>query len=217
MLRRLAVQLARERGGAARTCQRAVSEARAQYGAEHGSSKAIPSPRHGEMAAVKLKKALQALSRCKRRRMAVETVARLHLKVRRQHLGHAHKTALDLVREHDVIAHEDLKIRNMGKAPEPGPDPRKPGSFLPNGAGAKAGLNHSIGDGGWGGLAVLAAKAEGTGQVIAVDPRNTSQRCPAGGHTAQENRPTQDKFHCQTCGHNAHADTVGEQDTQWMP
>ncbi|MFF8868443.1 zinc ribbon domain-containing protein [Streptomyces sp. NPDC015139] len=26
---------------------------------------------------------------------------------------------------------------------------------------------------------------------------------------AGENRPTQEKFHCQACGHNAHADTVG--------
>ncbi|MGW5277678.1 zinc ribbon domain-containing protein, partial [Streptomyces sp. NPDC004044] len=31
----------------------------------------------------------------------------------------------------------------------------------------------------------------------------------ACGHTAKENRPTQAKFHCVSCGHNAHADTVG--------
>jgi putative transposase len=29
------------------------------------------------------------------------------------------------------------------------------------------------------------------------------------GVQATENRPTQEKFHCQSCGHNAHADTVG--------
>ncbi|MFE1292158.1 zinc ribbon domain-containing protein, partial [Streptomyces sp. NPDC058751] len=46
-------------------------------------------------------------------------------------------------------------------------------------------------------------------EVIAVDPRNTSRRCPACGHTAKENRPTQEKFHCQSCGHTDHADTVG--------
>ncbi|MET7356619.1 zinc ribbon domain-containing protein, partial [Streptomyces mirabilis] len=58
--------------------------------------------------------------------------------------------------------------------------------------------------------AILAAKAEGAGrEVIAVDPRNTSRRCPACGHTAKENRPTQEKFHCVSCRHNAHADTVG--------
>ncbi|MGW2647544.1 RNA-guided endonuclease InsQ/TnpB family protein [Streptomyces sp. NPDC001393] len=175
----------------------------------------VPNPRHGQKAAAKLEQAQQALSRCKRgskrRHKAVETVARLHRKVRRQRLDHAHKTALDLVREHDFIAHEDLKIRNMSKSPAPKPDPDQPGSFLPNGAGAKAGLNRSIADAGWGVfLAILTAKAESAGrEVMAVDPRNTSRRCPACGHTAKENRPTQDKFHCQACGHHAHADTVG--------
>ncbi|MGW1092392.1 RNA-guided endonuclease InsQ/TnpB family protein [Streptomyces sp. NPDC002596] len=175
----------------------------------------VPNPRHGRKAAAKLEAAQQALARCKRgskrRRKAVEAVARLHRKVRRQRLDHAHKTALGLVREHDLIAHEDLKIRTMSKAPAPKPDPDRPGSFLPNGAAAKAGLNRSIADAGWGVfLTILIAKAECAGrEVMAVDPRNTSRRCPECGHTAKENRPTQEKFHCVSCGHNAHADTVG--------
>ncbi|MFE7393240.1 RNA-guided endonuclease InsQ/TnpB family protein [Streptomyces sp. NPDC057582] len=175
----------------------------------------VPNPRHGRKAAAKLEAAQQALARCKRgskrRRKAVETVARLHRKVRRQRLDHAHKTALNLVRDHDFIAHEDLKIRTMSKAPEPKPDPDQPGSFLPNGAAAKAGLNRSISDAGWGMfLAILNAKAECAGrEVMAVDPRNTSRRCPQCGHTAKENRPTQETFHCVACGHTAHADTVG--------
>ncbi|MEV7238921.1 transposase, partial [Streptomyces sp. NPDC051020] len=175
----------------------------------------VPSPRHGRKAAAKLEAAQQALSRCKRgskrRRRAVENVARLHRKVRRQRLDHAHKTGLDLVREHDFIAHEDLRIRNMSRAPAPKPDPDRPGSFLPNGAAGKAGLNRSINDAGWGVfLTILTAKAESAGrEVMAVDPRNTSRRCPACGHTAKENRPTQEKFHCTVCGHTAHADTVG--------
>ncbi|MDH6493719.1 transposase [Streptomyces sp. SAI-127] len=83
-------------------------------------------------------------------RRAVDKVAALHRKVRRQRLDHAHKTASGLVREHGVIAHEDLKIRSMVKAPAPKPDPDRPGGFLPNGAAAKAGLNHSVNDAGWG-------------------------------------------------------------------
>jgi putative transposase len=175
----------------------------------------VANPRHGAKAAAKLEAAQRALSRCKRgskrRRTAVETVAGLHRKVRRQRLDHAHKTALDLVRQHDFIAHEDLKIRNMSKAPAPKPDTERPGAFLPNGASAKTGLNRSIADAGWGVfLAILAAKAEGAGRVVmAVDPHNTSRRCPECGHTAKENRPTQEKFHCVSCGHTAHADTVG--------
>ncbi|MGW4561529.1 RNA-guided endonuclease InsQ/TnpB family protein [Streptomyces sp. NPDC004561] len=175
----------------------------------------VPNPRHGAKAAAKLQAAQQALARCKRgskrRRKAVETVARLHRKVRRQRLDHAHKTALDLVRGHDFVAHEDLKIRNMSKAPAPKPDPEQPGGFLPNGAGAKAGLNRSIADARWGVfLTILTAKAACAGrEVMAVDPRDTSRRCPACGHTAKENRPTQETFHCVSCGHTAHADTVG--------
>jgi putative transposase len=116
-----------------------------------------------------------------------------------------------LRREHDFIAHDDLKIRNMSKAPAPKPDPDRPGAFLPNGSAAKAGLNRSIADAGWGVfLTILYAKAESAGrEVIAVDPRNTSRTCPECGHVSTKNRPTQKKFHCQSCGHNAHADTVG--------
>ena len=119
--------------------------------------------------------------------------------------------ALTLVREHDFIAHEDLKIRNMVRTPAPKPDPDQPGRYLPNGASAKAGLNKSINDAGWGVfLTILHAKAESAGrEVVAVDPRNTSRTCPACGHVAAGNRPTQEKFHCQSCGHKAHADTVG--------
>jgi putative transposase len=180
----------------------------------------VPNPRHGRRAAAKLEAAQQALSRFPRRKAknrtanhqrAVDKVAALHGKVRRQRLDHAHKTALGLVRVHDFIAHEDLKIRNMVKAPAPKPDPDQPGSFLPNGAAAKAGLNRGIADAGWGVfLTILLAKAESAGrEVIAVDPRNTSRECPECGHVAKENRPTQEKFHCVACGHAAHADTVG--------
>ncbi|TDC25156.1 transposase [Streptomyces sp. 8K308] len=179
----------------------------------------VPNPGHGRSAAAKLEAAQRAFARFPRvrrdkrsanHRRAVEKVAKLHGKVRRQRLDHAHKTALVLVREHDFIAHEDLKISNMRKAPAPNPDPNKPGAFLPNRAAAKAGLNHAINDAGWGVfLQILTAKAESAGrEVMAVDPRNTSRRCPECGHTAKENRPTQEKFHCVSCGHIAHADTV---------
>ncbi|MET8208433.1 transposase [Streptomyces sp. NPDC005373] len=180
----------------------------------------VPNPRHGRSNAAKLEAAQQALStfprvrsdkRTANHRRAVEKVAKLHRKVRRQRLDHAHKTALDLVREHDLIAHEDLQIRNMVRRATPKPDPGTPGGFLPNGAGAKTGLNRSIADAGWGVfLTILAAKAESAGrEVIAVDPRNTSRQCPECGHTSAENRPTQEEFHCVSCGHTAHADTVG--------
>ncbi|MGY3205230.1 transposase [Streptomyces sp. TE5632] len=149
--------------------------------------------------------------RTKKHRAAARKVAKLHAKIRRQRLDHAHKTALTLVRDHDVIAHERLNTAGMTRAPKPKPDPEQPGSFLPNGAAAKAGLNRSILDAGRGVfLVILAHKAESAGRtVIAVDPRNTSRTCPSCGHVAKENRANQAKFACTACGFAANADHVG--------
>jgi putative transposase len=160
----------------------------------------VPNPRHGRRAAAKLEAAQQALSRFPRRKAknrtanhqrAVDKAAALHGKVRRQRLDHAHKTALGLVRVHDFIAHEDLKIRNMVKAPAPKPDPDQPGSFLPNGAAAKAGLNRGIADAGWGVfLTILLAKAESAGrEVIAVDPAILPASAPNAGTSRRRTGP----------------------------
>jgi putative transposase len=180
----------------------------------------VPNPRFVRRAADELAAAQQALSafprrrakdRSRRHRAAVEKVARLHRKVRLQRLDHHHKTALALVRDHDVIAHERLNIAGMTRTPNAKPDPEQPGVFLPNNAASKAGLNKSILDAGWGCfLGILAAKAESAGRrIVPVDARNTSRTCPRCGHVAKENRVTQEKFRCVTCGHAQHADVVG--------
>ena len=74
----------------------------------------VPNPRPLAAVADRLAAAQQSLARKKRgsnrRKKAVRKVAALHAKVRRTRLDHAHKTALALVREHDVIVHEALKI-----------------------------------------------------------------------------------------------------------
>src|SRR3981189_2800089 len=93
----------------------------------------------------------------------------------------------------------------MVRAPKPKPDPGNAGAFLPNGAAAKAGLNKSIHDAGWGVfLGILAHKADSAGRkLIPVDPRNTSRTCPRKdcAHVAEENRPTQEKFQCVRWGY----------------
>ncbi|MEU8986531.1 transposase [Streptomyces sp. NPDC048558] len=179
----------------------------------------VENPRHGKRNADALAKAQQALTAFPRRkrenrtakhRRMVEKVAALHRKVRRQRLDHAHKTALALVRDYDQIAHERLNIASMVRTPKPKPDPATPGAFLPNGASAKAGLNRSIIDAGWGVfLGILAQKAESAARVlIPVDPRHTSRTCPECGHVDGRNRDGE-KFQCTACGHIDHADRVG--------
>ncbi|MDG4535945.1 transposase [Streptomyces sp. AV19] len=153
--------------------------------------------------------------RTKEHRAAARRVAKIHAKIRRQRLDRHHKVALALVREHDVIGYERLNTAGMTKAPRPKPDTDNGGAFLANGATAKAGLNKSILDAGWGlFLGILAQKAESAARrVIPVDARNTSRTCPpsAGGcgHVAEENRVTQAKFECVRCGLVENADRVG--------
>jgi putative transposase len=133
-------------------------------------------------------------------------VAAAHRKVRNQRRDLAHKLSRELVNSYDLIVHENLKITNMVRRPRPvkGND----GTYEPNGAAAKTGLNRSISDAGWRQLLqFIAYKAEDAGRdMIAVNSRHTSQRCSSRGHVAGENRLTQARFRCQSCGHEAHAD-----------
>jgi putative transposase len=170
----------------------------------------VPNPRPLAATAARLAASQQALSRKKRgssrRRKAVRKVAALHGKAHRTRLDNAHKTALALVRGHDVIVHEDLPIANMARRPKP--RLAEDGEYEPNGAAAKAGLNRSIRDAGWGVfLGVLRAKAEWAGRIVVeVNPRHTSQTCASCGHVAAGNRTSQAEFRCLSCGHEAHAD-----------
>jgi putative transposase len=172
----------------------------------------IRNPRCGRVAAAKLVAAQQILSRKQRtsnnRRRAREIVAARHRKIANQRRNFHHHAARALVARYDLLAVEDLMIRNMIRRPAPYPDPDRPGGFLPNRAGAKAGLHRSIQDAGWAQfISILRAKAEEAGRVvIAVDARHTSDRCEACGHTAAENRSSQTVFSCRACGHTLNAD-----------
>jgi putative transposase len=162
-------------------------------------------PRFGRRGAERLAKAQRNLATKKkgsnRRRMARERVAAAHRKIRNQRTDFLHKEALRLVREHDLIACEDLTIRSMTRSASGTVD--NPGV----GVAAKSGLNFSILDASWGRfLAILTDKAESAGRlVIAVDARNTSRTCAECGHCAAENRAGA-SFRCVSCGHAAHAD-----------
>lgn len=168
----------------------------------------VPNPRFLRTAAADLVTAQQALARKKRgsrnRARARAKAAAIHAKVRRQRSDFHHKTALALVRDHDLIVIEDLRVSNMtrsaaGTVEEPGTN-----------VAAKSGLNKSILDAGWSQFAlILTAKAESAGRtIIRVNAANTSRTCPTCGYTAAANRPSQAVFSCQACGHTGHADIV---------
>jgi len=166
--------------------------------------------RYGQRSRARLEAAQRNLASKTRgsghRARAVEQVAAAHRKVRNQRKDLAHKLSRELVNAYDLIVHEDLNITSMVRRPKP--KKADDGTYEPNGAAAKAGLNRSISDAGWGQLLqFLTYKAEDAGrQVIAVDPRHSSQRCSSCGHMAGGNRLTQAEFRCQACGHQAHAD-----------
>ena len=136
---------------------------------------------------------------------AAARVGAIHRTVRHQRRDALHQLSRSLVNDHDLIAVEGLKITNLTRRPKPVPDGA--GGFAPNGAAAKAGLNRSILDAGWGTLlAMLTYKAEDAGrELIVVDPRHTSQRCANCGHIDARNRHDT-VFRCLGCGHTDHAD-----------
>jgi putative transposase len=136
-----------------------------------------------------------------RRKRAAIALAKAHRRVRNQRADFQHKAARALVNRFGVIVFEDLKITNMSKAPEPRPDETREGVYLPNGAAAKAGLNTSILDAGWGQFqALCTTKAASAGRhVVLVNPYNTSQLCSGCG--ALVPKPLEERTHrCPACG-----------------
>ncbi|WP_380076322.1 RNA-guided endonuclease InsQ/TnpB family protein [Deinococcus antarcticus] len=150
----------------------------------------VENPRHFQRSMKALRVKQRSLSRKKRgsnrRKKTKAAVAKLHRKVARQRLDFHHKTATKLIRENDLVAHEDLNVSGMGRG----------------------NLARSIHDVGWGQFfSLLAVKAVSAGrQVIRVDPKYTSQACNKCGHTCKANRVSQSRFVCQSCGHTANAD-----------
>ncbi len=148
----------------------------------------LPGPRALRAAQRHLRVAHRRLSRrargSHRRRKAGLLLARLHERVRNLRRDHAFKLANDLVRRFDVIYVEALNLKGL----------------------ARSRLARDIHDQGWGAfLAILTDKAEEAGRsVIALDARNTSQRCSACGTMVP--KPLGERWHRCTCGYQADRD-----------
>ncbi|MGH9839565.1 MAG: RNA-guided endonuclease InsQ/TnpB family protein [Blastocatellia bacterium] len=121
--------------------------------------------------------------RSNRRRKAVKLLAKKHRRVQRQRADFHHKTALNIVREFDQIAVEDL---NMVKNHR---------------------LAKSISDAGWSQFtSILTSKAANAGrEVIKVNPSYTSQDCSKCGNRVRKTLATRE-HRCVSCGFVAHRD-----------
>jgi len=144
----------------------------------------VDNPRHYRKAEQKLKRLQRAVSRKQKkssnRKKARKQLARVHLQVQRQREDFARKTASTLISSHDVIAFEDLKIRNMVKNHH---------------------LAKSIHDAGWG-MFISWVKAYGLMHnipVIAVAPQFTSQQCSACDAMVKKSLSVRTHI-CTSCG-----------------
>ena len=132
-------------------------------------------------------------------------IARIHTTIARIRQDKLHKLSTTLSKSHAMIVLEDLQIKHMTKSAQG--DLENPGKQVAQ----KAGLNRAILNQGWGLFKTFLEYKQHWlgGQVIYVDPRYSSQQCPACQHTSKNNRQTQAHFECTSCGYQEHADKVG--------
>lgn len=142
----------------------------------------VENPRWARAGAARMKRCQQALCRRKRgsasRERARLALARAHAHVANQRKDFARKLACDLFRRYDLVAYEDLAVKQMAR-----------GHFA-----------KSISDVGWGTfLQAVVSKAERTGRhAVAVNPSGTTQRCSGCGVAVEKG--LSDRRHVCRCG-----------------
>ena len=144
----------------------------------------VENPRFLRKSERQLKKLQRKVSKRKKgsanRRKAIKRLARKHLQVSRQRKDFAVKTARCVVRSNDLIAYEDLQVRNMVKNHK---------------------LAKSISDASW---SMFRQWVEYFGKVfgkvtVAVPPQYTSQNCSNCGKQVVKTL-SQRTHHCLHCG-----------------
>ena len=145
---------------------------------------AIENPRHYRKAETHLKRLHRRLSKKQKksanRKKARQALAKAYLKVQRQREDFARKQANSLVSSHDLIAYEDLQIRNLVRNRR---------------------LAKSIHDAGWGRFLswVKYYAALHDIPVIAVAPHFTSQNCSVCGTLVKKSLSVRTHI-CTGCG-----------------
>lgn len=134
-------------------------------------------------------------------------IAKLHKHIADIRKDKAHQVSAEVTRNYQTIVIEDLNVKNMTATAKG--DVENPGKNVKQ----KSGLNRSIlNQGFYEFRRQLEYKALWRGgQVIAVNPKYTSQTCFKCGHVAKENRLSQALFECVKCGYTANADVNAAQ------
>ncbi|HGN0855180.1 TPA: RNA-guided endonuclease InsQ/TnpB family protein, partial [Proteus mirabilis] len=129
-------------------------------------------------------------------------IQHLHSHIANIRKDYLHKVTSEISKNHAMIVIEDLKVSNMSKSAK-GTTERHGRNVK-----AKSGLNRSILEQGWYEMRRQLEYKQlwRGGQVLAIPPAYTSQKCACCGHTAKENRQSQSQFECLECGYTANAD-----------
>lgn len=132
-------------------------------------------------------------------------ITKLHIRIANTRGDYLHKISSEISKNHAIVILEDLKINNMRKSAKGTIE--NPGKNIKQ----KSGLNRVILDQGWGEfIRQLEYKlAWNGGQLVQVNPKNTSRKCPKCSYISAENRKTQATFCCQNCNYTNNADFVG--------
>ena len=162
----------------------------------------IEHPRRLRRGETTLKRRQQSCSRKQRgshrRKKAGRLVGKAHRKIANQRRDFHHKASRQLVNRYQVLVFEDIKPLNLTRRPKQKQD--ETGAYLPNGAAAKAGLNKSILDAGWGHfVSMCSSKAAEAGRtLLKVSPHYTSQICSQCGTVKKKD--LSERWHSCECG-----------------
>ena len=158
----------------------------------------VANPKFRRSSEAELTSAQQVLARKRRGSMnrgrAKAKIAEIHRHIRNRRSDFHHKVARRLIDSCDVLAFENLPVKNMSRSASGSLE--APGTNVA----AKRGLNRSILDAGWTRfVCILVAKAEEAGRrVVFVDPSYTSVTCHRCGDRCS--RPRRDTVECPRCG-----------------
>ncbi len=148
-----------------------------------------------------LRKTQHRLSRKKkgsmRRARSRATFAKKSLQLSRRRTHELHQISKKIIRENDLIALEDLDIKQMVQKPKKDPAQKE----LAKKTKQRTGLRRNIHQAAWGQLRTqISYKAEEAGRkVVFVDPRGTTQNCSACDTVVPKS--LRDRMHnCPTCG-----------------